>query len=478
MKPIAFEDFRPAPGRVIEWTVSPTTAAAARTAPVDSTPLSYNQQLHLMSYLALVNAGQPGNPWIGVAFELPGAVDLDALGRAFTTFVQRHDSLRSGFRPTATGIERYTVPTDAIALDTTPVRDFDDAGELFGYLTERLAAGTNPFDWPPYVFGVITRESGSTVYVAMDHTTSDGYSLALVVNDVHELYLAERDGRAPALPEVGSFNAHAALEIEKGEGLTADDAVVGRWREFIGRCGGTGPRFALDLGVEDGRTYDQDVYNTMLLNAEDAEAFDQACRAAGGGLFPGVLAAMAIVGREMTGRERFLSVTPLHTRFKPEWRSSMGWFITCAPLEFSTSEAKGFTDVLASANSALRRTLGNAKFPASKIVSLLGDAFRPSRRDMFSMVSYIDYRKMPGGQHHAALRPVTLGQTLQADDAHVWTSRVAEGLHVAIRYPVTGSSPAVIDEYVARIREVLGRVAVAGDYPIMGAMVDASAPGA
>ncbi|MCW2567273.1 MAG: hypothetical protein JWN54_1370 [Mycobacterium sp.] len=469
MKPIAFEDFRPAPGRVIEWTISAGTAAAAQATPADPTPLSYNQQLHLASYLALTTAGQPGNPWIGVAFELPGAVDTDALGRAFTAFVQRHDSLRGGFRPTATGIERYTVPADAIALDLTPVRDFDDADTLFAYLTERLAAGTNPFAWPPYVFGVVSRESGSTVYVAMDHTTSDGYSLALVVNDVHELYLAELEGRPADLPATGSFNAHAALEIEKGETMTADDKVVGRWREFIARCGGTGPRFALDLGVAPGQTYDQDVYNTMLLNAEETEAFDQACRAAGGSLFPGLLAAKAIVAREMTGKEDFLSVTPLHTRFKPEWRSSMGWYITCAPLEFSTSDAKGFTDVLAAANTALRGTLGNAKFPASKVVSLLGDDFRPTRRDMFSMVSYIDYRKMPGGEHHAELQPVTLGQTLQADDAHVWASRVAEGLHVAIRYPVTEVSPALIDQYVMRLREVVGRVAVAGDYPIPSA---------
>jgi hypothetical protein len=475
MKPIAFEDFRPAPGRVIEWTINATTAAAAQTAPVDPTPLSYNQQLHLMGHLALVGAGQPGNPWIGVVFELEGEVDLDALGRAFTGFVQRHDSLRSGFRTAATGVERYTLAAEAIALDATPVRDFDDPDELFGYLTERLAAGTDPFDWPPYVFGVIVREGGSTVYVAMDHSTSDGYSLALVVNDVYELYLAEREGRWPALPEVASFNAHAALEMVKGEAVPADHAVVAQWRQFIERCGGTGPRFALDLGVEDGRTYDQDVHNTMLLNAEETEAFDQACRAAGGSMFPGLLAAMAIVNRELTGKQDFLTVTPLHTRFTPEWAASMGWFITCAPLEFSTSEAQGFTDVLASAKSALRGTMRNAQFPAAKMVSLLGAAFQPTRRDMFSMVSYIDYRRMPGVQHHAALQPLTLGQTLQADDAHVWTSRLAEGLHVALRYPVTDTSPAVVGEYVDRIREVLGRVAVAGDYPILATSADAEA---
>jgi hypothetical protein len=475
MKPIAFEAFRPAPGRVTEWTVSPETAAAAHTAPADATPLSYNQQLHLASYLALTSAGQPGNPWIGVVFELPGEADLDALGRAFTAFVQRHDSLRTGFRPTATGIDRFTVRAEAVDLQATPVGDFDCEVELFAYLTERLSKGTNPFDWPPYVFGVITRESGSTVYAAMDHTVSDGYSLALVVNDVHELYLAELESRPAELPDTGTFATHAALEIVKGETMTADDAVIARWREFIADCNGTGPRFALDLGVETGTTYDQDVMTVRVLDADDTEAFDTVCRENGGGLFPGLLASMAIVARELTGVEEFRTVTPLHTRFKPEWRHSMGWYITCAPLAFTITDAETFTDVLANAHTSLRGTLGNAKFPASKVVSLLGDDFTPTRRDMFSMVSYIDYRKVPGAERHADSKPLTLGETLQADDAHVWTSRLADGLYLTIRYPVTPIAPELLQQYADRISEVLRRVTVAGDFPIREDAVTAAA---
>jgi hypothetical protein len=467
MKPIAFEDFRPAPGHVIEWSVSADTAAAARTAPVDPAPLSYNQQLHVMSHVTLTQAGQSGNPWIGVAFELPGAVDTDALGRAFTALVQRHDSLRSSFRLTATGIERFALDADVISLESTVGKDFECEDELFGYLEERFAAGTNPLAFPPYVFGVVRRETGSTVFVAMDHTTSDGYSLALIVNDVHELYLAELEGRPAELTETGSFREHAGLEITNGETMTAEDAGVQRWREFIRRCGGTGPRFALDLGVETGTVYDQDVHNTMLLSNEEADAFDQVCRENGSNMFAGLLAAMAIVLREMTGKEDFLSVTPLHTRFKPKWRSSVGWYITCAPLEFTTTGATGFADVLAASHASMRGTLCNSKVPASKVIQLLGDEFTPTRRDMFSMVSYIDYRKMAGAERYAESKPVTLGQTLQADDSHVWASRVHDGLHVAIRYPVTPIAPELVQEYTDRISAVLRRVAMTGEYPIL-----------
>jgi hypothetical protein len=285
-----------------------------------------------------------------------------------------------------------------------------------------------------------------------------------VVNDIHELYLAELEGRAAELPDTGTFADHAALEIVKGETMTPDDAVVARWREFIARCNGTGPRFALDLGVEPGTTYDQDVLTVRMLDADETEAFDTICREKGGGLFPGLLASMAIVAREMTGQEDFRTVTPLHTRFKPAWRHSMGWYITCAPLEFSTSDAKSFTDVLANAHTGLRSTLGNAKFPASKVVSLLGDDFTPTRRDMFSMVSYIDYRKVPGAERHVDSKPLTLGETLQADDAHVWASRLPDGLYLTIRYPITPIAPELLGEYNHRVSQVLRRVTEAGDY--------------
>jgi mycolipenoyl-CoA---2-(long-chain-fatty acyl)-trehalose mycolipenoyltransferase / long-chain-acyl-CoA---trehalose acyltransferase len=178
----------------------------------------------------------------------------------------------------------------------------------------------------------------------------------------------------------------------------------------------------------------------------------------------------------MTGTEDFRSVTPLHTRSKPKWRHSMGWYITCAPVEFTTTGAASFTDVIANAHASIRGTLGNSKYPASKMIQMLGDDFTPTRRDMFSMVSYIDYRRMAGAERHAQSKPVTLGQTLQADDSHVWASRVHDGLHVAIRYPVTPIAPELVQRYTDRIREVLGRVAVAGDYPILtGAAVETPA---
>jgi mycolipenoyl-CoA---2-(long-chain-fatty acyl)-trehalose mycolipenoyltransferase / long-chain-acyl-CoA---trehalose acyltransferase len=274
------------------------------------------------------------------------------------------------------------------------------------------------------------------------------------------------------LPETGSFLEHCAAEREHGATIGADDPTVGRWRDFVRACGGTAPTFPLDLGVEAGQSWPQSVYNRVLLSAQDAAAFDTACQRAGGTFFAGVLAAMAIVIREMTGQEDFRSITPLHTRYRSRWRAAMGWFITCAPLEFSLTGVRGFAELIPRAQVGVRNALAMAHYPAARVLELLGDDFRITRRDLFSMVSYTDYRKMPGADRYTDWNPTTIGQVTQADDSHVWTSRLHDGLHIAIRHPHTPLAAEVLDEYTDLVAEVLGRVAVAGDYRLAASWAD------
>jgi hypothetical protein len=475
MHPVSF---RPAPGCVIEWTVGPRTADAAAATPGNGLPLSYNQQLHLASAQVAAVAGLPGNPWIGATFEIEGSGDLGALERSFTTWVRRHESLRSGFRPTAEGIERFTVEAEDISLERTAGRDFGSAQALHAHLEERFAVGTDPFAWPPLVLGVISRRDRSTAFVAMDHVCGDGYSLALAVWELESLYEAEVQHRDPALPEPGSHLEHCTEERERGQSMGADHPVIGQWREFIRASGGTTPTFPLHLGVEPGQTWPQRLDESVLLPAGPAADFEEACRKAGGSFFAGVLAAMGMAVHEITGREEFRTIVPVHTRYKRRWRPAMGWFITCAPVEFSLADAVGFTDVLPRAEATARAALRLSRYPAVRIVELLGDDFRVTRRDLFSMVSYTDYRTLPGAERYAEWNPRTIGQVSVADDTHVWLSRTHDGLHIAIRHPDTPIAGEVLAEYLATIGAVLNRVAVTGDYPMAPAWACRPLPGA
>ena len=477
MQPISFHDFRPTVGCVVEWTVEPETADLARSAPADPAPASYNQQVHLRSAEAAALAGLPGNPWIGATFEIDGTADLDALESTFTAWLRRHEALRSGFRRSAEGTERFTLAPEEIALRRSPARGFDSSSALHAHLDDRFVAGTDPFAWPPLVIGVISRPGGSTVFLAMDHTCGDGYSLALAVWELQSTYTAAVRHQHAALPDTGSYLEFCVEERAQGQTLSSDAPAVARWREFIHACGGTTPTFPLDLGVQPGHTWPQNLFNRQLVSAQAAQDFDTACTRAGASFFAGLLAAMSLAVREITGQDDFRTITPLHTRYKRRWRSAMGWFVTCAPLEVSTVSAKTFADVLPRAQATVRNALRLSHCPAARVMELLGDDFRITRRDLFSMVSYTDYRTMPGADEYADYNPVTMGQVSVADDTHVWVSRTHDGLHVGIRHPDTPTAAGILEEYAVTIETVLARVALTGDYPVAPAWACRPLPG-
>ena len=465
MQTMSFNDFHPAPGLLVEWEVSPDTADVARTAPPDPVPASYNQQLHLQGAQAAALLGLPGNPWIGATFDVEGAADLDALESAFTTWLRRHEALRSGFRQGPAGIERFTLGVEEISL-ARRAEEVASQQVLHDQLDERFVTGTDPFNWPPLVLGAISRPGGSTVFVAMDHVCGDGYSLAFAIWELQSLYEAAVEDREASLPEIGSYLELCVEERERGEAIDPADPVVAHWRDFIRSCGGTTPTFPLHLGVEPGQVWPQSLFDRVVASAKEADAFEEVCVAAGGTFFAGLLAAMGIAVREVAGQEVFRTITPVHTRYKHRWRTSMGWFITCAPLEFAMDGARAFTDVLPRANATARSAMRLSRYPAARVIEMLGSDFTITRRDLFSMVSYTDYRQMPGAERYEQWNPITIGEVNVADDAHVWASRNAEGLHLGIRHPMTPTAETVLTEYTETIAEVFSRVATTGDYPL------------
>jgi mycolipenoyl-CoA---2-(long-chain-fatty acyl)-trehalose mycolipenoyltransferase / long-chain-acyl-CoA---trehalose acyltransferase len=463
---MSFNDFLPDPGLVVEWSVTPSTADQARSAPADPVPASYNQQLHLESTQLAALLGLPGNPWIGATFEIGGPADLDALEAAFTTWLHRHEQLRSGFRKGAEGIERFTLDVGEVSLERVDEQELASPQAVHDHLEKRFATGTDPFAWPPLVLGVISRPDRSTVFVAMDHVCGDGYSLALAIWELQSAYEARLRQEEPALPEIGSYLEQCAEERERGEAISADDPAVAHWRRFVRACGGTTPTFPLHLGVEPGQTWPQSLFDRVVASAEEAAAFEEVCTRAGASFFAGLLAAMGIAVREVGGQEEFRTITPVHTRYKHRWRTAMGWFITCAPLEFSLARAGSFADVLPRANATARSAMRLSRYPAGRVIELLGEDFRITRRDMFSMVSYTDYRQMPGADRYDDWNPITIGEVNVADDSHVWASRNNQGLHLGIRHPDTPTAGDVLEEYTATIAAVFSRVAATGDYPI------------
>ncbi|MEI5098776.1 condensation domain-containing protein [Streptomyces sp. PmtG] len=442
------------PGRLVEWTVHPETVAAAAGLPEDERPPAYVQESHVRTARSVRQGGLYVPTWLGTAFDIPGPVDLDALEGALRDWTLRHETLRSGFRWVGDDMRRFTLAADAVALRREDKGAFEDADALTRYLQDRFDVAADALSWPNFIFAAVVRDDSTSVYMAFDHSNVDSYSIQRIPDEIHALYAARRRGTAVQAPPIASYVDFCASERTDADRIDEDHAVVTRWREFIGRCDGKLPNFPVDLGLDpQGPLPTQSLLREMLVGEEDAAGFETYCRPYGGSLV-GLLAATALIVRDLSGLEVYRTVVPFHTRVTSRWTESVGWYVGGAPIEVPVARAADFDASLTLVRAALREGRPLSRMPISRVLRLLGSDFRPTSPDLYSIVSFVDARPIPGSERWQDQKAYGLVRVSYGDQVCAWVTRLHEGLQFACRLPDTGAAHKNMGLYVERLRDL------------------------
>lgn len=453
------------PGRVAEWTLHPRVVEAAAGLPEDSRPPAYVQESHVRTARSVRDDGLFVPTWLGAAFDLAGPVDAEALQQALAAWTVRHETLRSGLRWDDGELRRFTLAADDVALHRQDIGTFTDAGTLTRYLEDRFDTAANALSWPNFIYAAVFREDGASVYAAFDHSNVDAYSLYRLPAEIHDLYEAARESRAAPAPPVASYVDFCAVERADADQIDDTHSVVARWREFIARCGGTLPNFPIDLGLDpQGPLPTQKLLCAPLADDADAAAFEAYCRPYGGSLV-GVLAATALVLHEMGGQTVYRAVVPFHTRVKSRWQESLGWYVGGAPIEIPLADAPDFDSALRLVRDELRRAKPLSRVPIARVLSRLGADFRPTSPDLYSIVSFVDTRSVPGSERWPDMRAHGLVRVSYGDKVCAWVARFHDGLHFSARHPDTDTAHKNMRRYVEGVRErvaATARAAVPG----------------
>ncbi|MFE1247507.1 condensation domain-containing protein [Streptomyces sp. NPDC058766] len=450
------------PGRLVEWTLSPATVAAAKALPEDSRPPAYIQEAHLRTARTVREDGLFVPTWIGAAFDLPGRADLDALGEALRGWTLRHETLRSGFRwvgGPGDSIRRFTLDADAVSLHREDAGDFTDAAALARHLQDRFDTTADALRWPNLIYTAVVRDDSTSVYMAFDHSNVDAFSIYRIPAEVHELYAAHRTGRLPDRAPVSSYVDFCEAERADADRIDADHEIVARWREFIRRCDGRLPSFPVDLGLADGGALPtQRLMREMLVDADAAAAFEAYCRPCGGSLV-GLLAATALIVQEIGGTPVYRTVVPFHTRARSVYSDSVGWYVGGAPIEVPVARTPDFPATLTTVRNALHAARPLARMPLARVLGLLGADFRPTSPDMYSIVSYADARDIPDSTSWTERNAYGLIRVSYGDQVCAWVTRLHEGLWFAARHPDTDVAHKNLRLYADRLRDVILSVA-------------------
>jgi hypothetical protein len=450
----------------VEWGFSPATVAAATVLPTDPRPPAYIQESHIRTARSVREGGLFVPTWLGTAFDLPGRVDLDVLEQALRDWTLRHETLRSGFRWVGDEMQRFTLDQDDVTLYREVVGEFADANLLAEHLQDRFDQAADALGWPNLIYAAVVREDSTSVYLAFDHTNVDAYSLQRIPYEVQESYTAHAAGQPLAAAPVASYVDFCEQERTNANAIDDTHAIVTRWREFIDRCDGRLPEFPVDLGLQPGGVLPvQKLMREPLVDAEAAAAFETYCRPYGGSLV-GVLAATSLIVHELGGQPVYRTVVPFHTRLKSTWSDSVGWYVGGAPIEVPA--ARDFDAALASVRAQLQANRSLARIPLARVLRLLGEDFRPTSPDLYSIVSYVDARLIPGSACWSEQKAYGLLRVSYGDQVCAWVNRLHEGLWIACRHPDTDIASKNVQLYIEKLRELIVSVCPASLSTVAG----------
>ncbi|MEN8649792.1 amino acid adenylation domain-containing protein [Streptomyces sp. 21So2-11] len=341
-------------------------------------PLSYTQQrLWFLDQLA------PGASVYNAPIILSLRADLDgqALGRALSALMDRHEILRTRY-PLRDGVPYQDVAPPGQAAPF-PVTDLTGAGEqkvrdfVFGLAQE-------PFDLEngPVLRGhlVTVADREHILVLALHHIASDGWSMPVVVGELFEYYRAEVAGEPAALAELSvQYADYAVWQRGRMTGAVLDEHLA-YWQRQLADLP------TLDLPADRARpavSSQSGAATDCLLPLDLRTDLNRLARAERVTLLTVVLSAFVAMLDRYTGQDDIVVGSVFSGRERPEIESLIGFFANTVVLRCSTAGDPTFRELLARTNETVLGAHFHQELPFGRLVDELSPQRDPSRNPLF-----------------------------------------------------------------------------------------------
>ncbi|NVZ51279.1 non-ribosomal peptide synthetase, partial [Pseudomonas sp. B6002] len=346
------------------------------------------------------------------ALRLKGALDQDALQRAFDTLVSRHESLRTHVQQDADRTVQVISPVARIQLDTAEA----DEANLKALVEARI---TQPFDLrsgPLMRAGLLRLADDDHVLVLVQHhIISDGWSMQVMVDELVQLYAAYSQAQPLQLPDLPIQYADYAVWqrqwMEAGEKARQLDY----WRDLLG-----GEQPVLELPFDHQRPAVPTHRGARLSIALPAPLLDGLkglAQREGVTLFMLLLASYQVLLHRYSGQQDIRVGVPIANRNRVETERLLGFFVNTQVLK---ADIDGHTTVGQLLQQVKQRALeaqAHQDLPFEQLV----EALQPERSLSLSPLFQVAFN------HHVSLAGSHLRRLAQLDISPVlWGEAVAQ----------------------------------------------------
>ncbi|AGC45224.1 non-ribosomal peptide synthetase [Myxococcus stipitatus DSM 14675] len=319
------------------------------------------------------------------ALELKGPLDVDALERAFTELVRRHESLRTCF-PDEGGVPVQVIaPPSPCRLHRVELTE-DDAREA---TLRRLVQDevVRPFDLAqgPLLRVTLVKlaEDAHVLVLVLHHIVSDGWSTGVLVKEVAALYEAFAEGRESPLKELEVQYADYA-EWQRGwlKGEVLEEQVA-YWRQQL-----EGAPRALELVTDKPRPIAQSFRGAVLARRWPKSLWrkvEEVGRKEGVTPFMVLLGAYQVVLSRWAGQEEVVVGFPIAGRTSAETEGLIGYFANTLVLRGKVKEGEGVRELLRRAREVTLGAYAHQDVPFEKLVEELVPERDLSRSPLFQV---------------------------------------------------------------------------------------------
>ena len=335
----------------------------------------------------------------GAAFNMPitlranGRVDADALRRALSELVRRHESLRTRFASDGDGPFCTILPPRDVTLDVRDLTALPVATRRLDAERIRQAEMQRRFDLGAgdLLRAVLLVDADDALLVLTTHHIAvDGWSIALLVDELRALYDAFAAGCPSPLREPGLQSVdYAAWQHRRLDG-PATDRQARRWQARL-----QGAPTVFELPTDRPRPAVQSyrgALHRVRVPAGTQRALAELGAAHGATLYMTLLAAYGVLLARLGGVEDLLIGSPLAVRTEPALESVVGPLLNTVVVRADLAGNPTFVDLLARIRSATLDAQDDRELPFDRLVAQLQptrDRARPPLvQVLFSLQNY------------------------------------------------------------------------------------------
>ena len=338
-----------------------------------SSPLSFGQQMVWLSTqldktTAVYNRCS--------ALHITGRVDKDALQRALTAIVARHEILRSRIATEDGAPRAFAIPIDRIPLPVTDLSALPAETRKRRIMDLLDAEARRPFDLetgPLLRAGILDEgDETSTLYITTHHIASDGWSDGVMFRELYGFYDAFLTGNPSLLPPVTTqYRDFAAWQRQRAEESDSKRHAA-YWQKRL-----AGAPTTQDLPADYPRPDIPGMAGgqvSLAVSSELAQSLESIGRQEGATAAMTALAAFQLLQSRLTGQADTIVGLSLSGRTLSDVEELIGLFSVVVPLRITVDRQMTFRELLGAVRIAVLEAHEHQDVPVDVILEALPSA--------------------------------------------------------------------------------------------------------